>query len=123
MSVKKSHTTGDGRTSTNAYHQVTKVDVDQSNKVARVDISIFNSYTQRGDGSARIARFILVANDTVDGDQNFTDYFDLSALDTVNQNPIERAYVFMKSGKAQASVQCDYSTGTTDIASDGTVGT
>jgi hypothetical protein len=91
MSLQKSFEAPTGATHASAYHKITGLHHNRIGSVVDINISIYK------DSAAKVAAKTPVGRKSyrVAG-ADYTTYFANSVLDTVDQNHIERCYVYLK---------------------------
>lgn len=106
-------------TVTDSYHKVTGVLDNRLNSTMQIHVSIYKDSTEKDAGNYVRYKGAQFAKITCSGD-DYDTYFGTDALDVVDQNPIERAYVFLKTQDpdvADYSGDCpfDYKNDSTDV--------
>ena len=107
MALQKTVTTGQGVSAD--YHRISDIKFylsDDSNPRVVIELALYKDAAARSGGSSPLSNQEYVVEST-----DYTTYFAPAALDVVNQNPLERAYVYLKT----LATPTDFTTGTTDV--------
>lgn len=91
MAIKKTYLDSNSNVGiTDAYHKILSVRYFNGMR-ASVYVGIYNSKADRdtGKGVHKTENYIVEGTD-------FTTYLDVAAIDVVNQNVVERSYVYLK---------------------------
>jgi len=91
MALQLSYEAPTGVTHATAYHRITGIRMDRTNQRVLIQVEIYKDKQARDDGKAPVGGDSQSVRDT-----DFTTYFDDEVLDVVDQNPTERAYVYLK---------------------------
>ena len=91
MALELSHEAPTGVTHANAYHRITSMNNNRYAETMRITVSIYATEQTRIDGKRRVdrKRYLIETPD-------YTTYFSNATLDVTDQNPVERAYEFLK---------------------------
>jgi len=91
MALELSHEAPTGITHASAYHRITRMNNNRYAEEMRITVSIYATEQTRIDGKRRVDRKRYLIETT-----DYTTYFSSATLDVVDQNPVERAYEFLK---------------------------
>jgi len=107
MALQKTVTSGQGVSAD--YHRISDIKFylsDDSNPRVFIELALYKDAAARSGGSSPLEN----TQNIVEG-ADYTSYFAPAVLDVVNQNPLERAYVYLKT----LTNPVDFTTGTTDV--------
>jgi len=80
-----------GNTNASAYHRIIALALNSKDKIASLAVEAYKDAAARAADKAAFSR----RQYAISGD-DYDTYFAPSVLDVVDQNPLERAYVFLK---------------------------
>jgi len=107
MAIQKTVTSSQGISAD--YHRVTDINFylnDDANKRVVVEVALFKDAAARSGGNKPLDK---TEYEVLGAD--YTNYFSSTVLDVADQNPFERAYVYLKT----LTTPVDFTTGTTDV--------
>lgn len=91
MALQLSYDDEFGNTNASAYHRITVLLMYVAQGRVKIEVSTYKDAAARTAGKAPLRTLPYTAEGS-----DFTTYFDDTVLDTVDYNPLERGYVYLK---------------------------